>query len=484
MMRLVTTAGELTLSAGAIELEIASPYFGTDSIPGTSTYAFDVPATGENPRRLGFPHLFRGPGGPPPVPVDCYLDGPLWKRGSLVYRGHHVPKQVYRYNFVTDATDLARAMAAVKLPALTLPAVPFTLATSTADYVLAPVRNTAFFGEKNPAFAGVLNRPPLLPPGPNQVYAPMLYLVPVLRQVLAAFGYTLTGSWAEDAEVQRLVIYSDHALSAAVAPGGSFNPALQLPGITVAQLLLGLKNLFCLGLYFNPATRELRITPLREVVQRGAYRARPGAVLTEAGTNETNGFVLRQEPDTQDELDKTLDVSWQQLRLGAGQEELAVAAGTLHLVREADPNQPTRTWLVPAISAKGASADYELGEDSRTGLRLLFDRGPCPDSLGGTYRLLSPGTVDLTGTTVGTYGLQWAGPDGLYAQWHRPWLDFRAQAVPRTYTVPFGIADLRALDPDRHELVDYHLQLWEKVSLSVGTDRRLQAATFAYQQLL
>ncbi|WP_460504297.1 hypothetical protein, partial [Hymenobacter agri] len=210
-------------------------------------------------------------------------------------------------------------------------------ATSTADYVLAPVRNAAFFGEKNPAFTGVLNRPPLLPPGPNQVYAPMLYLVPVLRQVLTTFGYSLTGSWADDVEVQRLVVYSDHALGATVAPGGSFNPALQLPNITVAQLLLGLQNLFCLGLYFNPATRELRITPLREVVQRGPYVARPGAVLTEAGANETNGFFLKQEPDTQDELDKTLDVSWQQLRLGAGQEEITAAAGTLHLVREADP---------------------------------------------------------------------------------------------------------------------------------------------------
>lgn len=484
MMRLVTTAGELTLPAGSIELEIANPYFRTDSIPGTSSYAFDLPATGENPRRLGFPHLFRGAGGPPPEPTDCYLDGPLWKRGSLVYRGYNRPKQVYRYNFVTDATDLARDLAAVKLPALALPARTFTLATATADYVLGPVRNTAFFGDKNPAFAGMLNYPSLLPPGPNQVYAPMLYLVPVLRQVLATFGYAITGSWVDDAEIQQLVIYSDRALAAAIAPGGSFNPALQLPNLTVAQLLLGLQNLFCLGLYFNPATRELRITPLREVVQRGPYVVRPGAVLTEDGTNDTAGFLLRQEPDAEDALDKTLDVSWQQLRLGAGQEEIVAAAGTLHLVREADPRQLTRDWLVPAISAKGASVDYELGEDSRTGLRLLFDRGPCPDSLGGTYRLLSPGTTDFAGNAVGTYSLQWAGPDGLHAQWHKAWLDFRAQAVPRTYTVPFSIGDLRALDPAGHELVDYHLLLWERVNLTVSAGSRLHSATFSYQQLL
>jgi hypothetical protein len=488
MMRLVTEGGELMLPGGAIELEIANPYFGTESIPGTTSYGFDVPATGENPRRLGFPHLYRGPGGPPPVPTDCYLDGPLWKRGSLVYRGYNRASQVYRYNFVTDATDLARDLAAVKLPSLALPPLTFTLATATATYVLAPVRNAAFFGEKNPAFAGILNYPTpagvLRPAGPSQVYAPMLYLVPVLRQVMATFGYTITGSWVDDAEINTLVIYSDRALAASVAPGGAFNPAQQLPTLTVAQLLLGLQNLFCLGLSFNPATKQVRITPLREVVQRGSYVARPGAVLIEDGTNDTQGFLLQQAPDSEDELDKTLDVSWQQLRLGAGQEAITAAAGTLHLVREADPTQPTRTWLVPAISAKGASLDYELGVDSRTGLRLLFDRGACPDSLGNNYRLLSPGTVDLNGAAVGTYSLHWDGPAGLYAQWHQPWLDFRARAVPCTYAVPFGIADLRALDPATHELVGYHLLLWEKVSLNVSADRRLQTATFSYQELL
>ena len=315
----------------------------------------------------------------------------------------------------------------------------------------------------------------------------MCYLVPVLRQVFAGLGWSVTGSFVDDAEIRTAVIYADRALPAALAVGGTFNPARQLPDIAVSELLLALQKLFCLGIYFNPATRQVRFTPLREVLVRGAYTARPGAVLTATGTNETNGFTLRLAPDTEDALDKTLDSSGHELKVAGGLEEITVAAGTLHQVREADPNLPAapgRPWLLPAISAKGASVDYELGDDSRTGLRLLFDRGLQNDGLGQPYRLLSAGTVNYAGDAVGTYSLQLTGPQGLYAQWHRPWLDFRARAVPLEYQVPFGIADLRALEPGGHELVDHHLLLWEKVALKVSAGSRLHAATFSYQQLL
>jgi hypothetical protein len=489
VIRFVTRAGEdLLLPAASISLEMANPYFETDAIPGTTSYAFDVPATGENPRRLGFPHLFRGPGGPPPVPVDCYLDGLRWKRGSIVYRGYDAKKRTYRVNFVADATDLATQLAALQLPELVLPDLVFARDGSAAGYVLAPVRNAAFFDDKNPAFTGILNYPTpagvLTVPSAGQVYAPMLYLVPVVRQVLATLGWTVTGTWVDDEEMQTAVIYSDRALPADLVDGDTFNPARHLPTMSVAELLLAVQNYFCLGLYFQADAQELRITPLREAVVRGGYVDRPGAVLTTAGTNETQGFALKLRPDTTDELDKTLDVSWQEKLIGAGQETITVGAGTLHMVEEEDPNVPGRLWLLPAISAKGASADYELGEDSRTGLRLLFDRGACPDSRGDVYRLVSAGTLDYEGNTVGTYSLRWDGADGLYAQWHQPWLDFRARAVPREYEVPLRIGELLTLDPATHEQVDYHRLLWQKVRLSVSAGSRLQSATFSYQELL
>ncbi|WP_201980334.1 hypothetical protein [Hymenobacter rubidus] len=486
MIRFQTPAGEvLSLPGGDISFEIANPYFQTDAIPGITTYPFDLAADGANSRLLGWPRLQRGAGGPAPVVVDCYLYGQRWKRGSLVYRGFDAQKNVYRTNFVADASDLAKQLAAVKLPDLVVPDLVFApTGPGQAGYVLAPVRNTEFFDDKNPAFKGILNAPGLGAAGPNQVYVPMLYLVPALRAILATFGYTITGSWVDDPEIQSLVIYSDRALPASQAVGSPFNPARHLPAITVAEALLGLQNQFCLGLYFQTSTQQVRITALREVVQRGPYTARPGAVLTSAGPNATTGFTLKQDPDTNDELDKTLDIGWQQLVIGAGGEPITAAAGTLHLVREENPNAAGRQWLVPAISAKGASAEYELGDDSRTGLRLLFDRGLQNDSQGQPYRLLSPGTTNYAGASVGAYSLRWDGPQGLYATWHKPWLDFRSRAVPSEYEVPFRIADLLTLDPAGHELVEQHLLLWEKVQVKVSAGSRLQSATISYRELL
>jgi hypothetical protein len=165
-------------------------------------------------------------------------------------------------------------------------------------------------------------------------------------------------------------------------------------------------------------------------------------------------------------LDKILDTSWQQLRVGAGGEEQAVKAGTLHMVTVTDAG---RQWLVPAYEGKGAvPGNADVGDESRVGLRLLFNRGFQPDSTGRLYPLGSAGAVNFAGAKVGQYAWQWAGDQGLYQVWHKPWLDFRARAVQHVYHCQLRVGDLLTLDPSQADLVDYHLCFWEKVSLSVA----------------
>jgi hypothetical protein len=491
MIRLLTpeTGGELQLPGLDISLEIANPYFDTESIPGITSLPTDLPETRDNLRFLNSPHLFRGVGGPPPVPAHCYLDGVLWQPGQLVFRGRNVAARTLRYNFTAGAAALQTEISGRRLPELDLRTVPFSadFPASTAWYALAPVRNAAFFGDKNPAFKGVLN---YCGPGgtfaaasASQVYAPLPCLLPVLDAVVATFGYTITGPWRDLPEVQQLVLYSDRALATGAT---EVLLARHLPDITIGELLIALQNTFCLGVYVDTRRRELRITPLREVASgtRRDYLDRAGT-LTEAGVNETAGFVLRLEPDSTDELDKTLPIDWQQFKVGAGQEVITVKAGTLHQVREVDALLPTRHWLLPAIEGKGASPEYELGEDSRTGLRLLYLREG-HDSNGQPYPLATGLAEDYDGSPLAgaTSTLQWAGTGGLYGQWHQPWLDFRARAVPRTYKVSFRIADLLTLDPARPDRLDEHLLLWQKVTLTVSADRRLTTATITYQELL
>jgi hypothetical protein len=474
--------GERLLLPDEFSLDINSPYFEPGAVPGIASLPADLPWTRENLRGLHFPYQYRGPGGPAPVTVDCYVENVRWRRGRLVYLSVDAQAKRLRYNFVADAADLATRIKNVKLTTLDLGTSPLSPA-GTAAYALLPVRNATFFGaaDKAPAaYPGYLN---YYAPGAGApaagFLAPQPYLVPLLRQVLAHYGYELTGSWAADPEIQTLCLYSDRL---------ALDPALvtlnhHVPSIDVADLLLGVAGLFGLGLWLNPSTGQARFTPLREVVAQaaGGQRQRPG-VWQASTANTTNGFVLTQEPDSNDELDKTLDTGWQKFAVGAGGEAQAVKAGTLHAVQVPDAG---RSWLVAAYEGKGAvPGNADVGDESRVGLRLLFHRGYQPDSTNNAYPLGTALTTNARGQAVGLYSLRWDGPQGLYAQWHQAWLAFRARAVQHAYVSEFTVADLLMLDPSQADLVDYHLCFWEKVSLSFGAGKRLTSAAFTYQELL
>jgi hypothetical protein len=475
---MVTVAGQQELLLPAeLSLDIDNPGFDPTTIPGTWSPSFELPWARENLVGLGFPQNYRGAGGPPPVEVDVYLDGVRWRRGKLVYLSVDGQAKLLKYNFVADASDLATLIKDVKLDTLDLGHAPLTRTNTNADYALLPVRNRTFYGEEEAtpaAYPGYLNYFAGGYPG-DAVLAPQPYLVPIVRKVLAHFGYELVGAWADDAEVQQAVIYSDRLCT----DPGTVVLNRHVPSIDVADLLLGVTGLFCLQAYFNPLTRQARFTPLRDVVAGAAADQRPRPGNWQSSTaNTTNGFLLKQEPDSDDELDKTLDTGWQQLRVGAGGEEQSVKAGTLHLV---DVTEKNRQWLVPAYEGKGA---VEASDESKIGLRLLFNRGFQPDSVGEMYPLGSSGTTNRRGVSVGDYSLQWAGSKGLYQVWHKPWLDFRARAVQHVYQSELRVADLLTLDPSQADLVDYHLCFWEKVSLSVDVGSPLTTATFTYQELL
>jgi hypothetical protein len=484
MMRLVTVAGQQELLLpGEMSLDIDNPGFQPDAIPGIWSLPIDLPWARQNLVGLNFPHLYRGPGGPPPVAVDYYLDEVRWRRGKLVYLSVDNEAQLLRYNFVADAADLATLIADVKLDTLDLGTAPLSTASSP-DYALLPVRNATFYGDADKApksYPGYLNYvgPGAGTPSSDAVLAPQPYLVATVRKVLALFGYELVGAWADDPEMQTAVIYSDRLC---VDPG-TVTLNRHVPAIDVADLLLGVAGLQCLQVYFNPLTRQARFTPLRDVVAGAAAGQRPRSGTWLSSTaNSTNGFLLKQEPDGNDELDKSLDTSWQQLRVGAAGEEQSVKAGTLHMVTVTESG---RQWLVPAYEGKGAvPGNDEVGDESRIGLRLLFHRGYQPDSAGQLYPLGSAGAVNFRGDSVGEYAWQWAGDKGLYQVWHKPWLDFRARAVQHVYQCALRVGDLLVLDPSEPDLVDYHLCFWEKVSLSVAAGSALTTATFTYQELL
>jgi hypothetical protein len=490
--------GEWLDFSGSVGLEFRSSLFDTATVPGILSYPIAFQDTPRNRRLLRFPATRSRQAGPVPVlEADYYIGGPLWRRGTLRYLSYDSKSREYSYQFEADADALATRIEGVTLSTLTLPSQALSLAPETADYVLAPVRNNTFYNaEKNPGWGKVLNYFPKgkgnevsinTPDALSHTYAvaPMLKVLPLLRRALAEFGYTLSGPWIEDAEIQSLVLYSTRALDTAdgPAPVALFNLADVLPDVRLADVLLAIQQLFCLGYVFNPVRREVSIVALRDVATNpAAVPRRPRADFRDVAS-DVDGFLLAFTPDDDDELLK--EAPWPELRIGNAKETIKPAADTLAMVREVDPLDATRRWLIPAAEQPGQSPRTDFGQvDTRsTHLRFLFYRGLQPDSLGVSYPLASSGAVDYSGLSVGNYALTWDGAKGLYQQWHKPWLDFRANARIEERDMALSVGEFLALDPTRKDLVGGLKFLWERISITAGGDGSLSDATITYHQI-
>lgn len=489
MLGLKVAAGWLELASATVSLDISSPFFSADTIPGTISYPFALALSPANVVALNFPHVRAEQGEAiAPEPVQCYLDGVLRWVGSLLYLSYDEARQVLEYHFVADAADLATRLDGLRLPQLDLGTALLELRPDAALYALPCVRNTQFYdADKVPDYSGIINyyqagayQP--LAGSKRSPLVPFPRLVPLLRRVFAALDYALAGAWLDLPEVKQLVIYSDRAAEDAQGtPLVSFSLNRHVPDMPVADFLLALQKFFALGFDFHPVRRQVSIRALRDVVADPAYLVRSGGpAKTTAVTAE--GYTLSMGLED-DELNKTLDTGWAKLVIGKGKEEISTEAGTLHVVRELKPIEPGQhEWLVPAVEAKGASLAFDQGDDSRCGLRLLFDRGLQGDNYYQVYPLATWDVKSYIGGAVGTSTLRWDGPFGLYATWHAGWLEFLARAATKERTMQFGIADLLTLDPGRKELVDGKKYLWEKVSLSLSTTgRALESAKFTYR---
>jgi|GEM_PF-2155326 len=475
-------------------LEIRSPLFETDSVPGTKSYPTPFADTPRNRRLLRFPARRSRQVGPvPPVPADCYLGGTLWRRGLLRYKNYDSGKNEYQYQFEADADALATQIDGVTLPALALPTIATPLQALTDDYALFPVRNTTFYpAEKAPQWGKVVNY--YNEAGQFEAntfftkftHTPFPRVVALLRRMLGQFGYSVVGSWVEDAEIQRLVCYSTRSLDEVQGFGSAASVGLAtlLPDVRVADLLIALQQIFCLGYLFNPVRKELTIRPLRDIIADQAYLDRRARAAWRDVSADSDGFTLGFTADGGDELLKNF--TWPEVRLGNGKEVLRAGADTLRMVSEPDPNAPGRQWLVPAAEQAGCSdrAGLEMQDNSLGHLRFLFYRGMQADSNGVLYPLGSAGTINYAGQQVGNYALAWDGPNGLYEQWHRGWLAFRANARIEERVVPLTLAEFKALNPARKDMVEGLLFLWERISVQLGGADTIGEARFTYHQTL
>lgn len=479
-----------------VQVEINSPLFETDQLPGTLIYPFTVPATPKNRRLLAFAGYLAATQVPNRRFVcQLYLLGVLWRRGllSVVKRS----ADGFELSFQTDVGDVSIQLTDRQLIDLPLPTVPLVMPSGSVPsyparlYALPTVVNSLFYPEKDAVtlgYKGLVN-PYAGSYDTTQPIVAMPYLRVVVEQVCALIGYELAGSFFNDLEVQRLVLYSNQAVDVA---SGTVDLSQHLPDQSLPDFLVAFRGLFCLSTVFDSVRRQFLVDSLRDVLADARYV--DWSDRLEAGLewepNTSAGYWLKQTLDGGDDLSKNAPASEYELKVGGATEQIEVDASSLSMQR----GQPTPTagstaadTLLPVTVQKGNSPLLPDEKDNKVSLRLLFDRGLQKDANGQEYPLASAEVVDYGGLQVGNYSLRWDGPQGLYQVWHKDWLDFRSRTETVTRSLRLRLADLLQLDPRRKVLIrsaeGTTLAFWKSITVTISQQGGIQSAQIPFYKI-
>ncbi|MFC6999599.1 hypothetical protein [Rufibacter roseus] len=459
-----------------IQIEMWNALFETDRIPGTLILPIMLPHSATNSKKLGFPgHLSVARYKQPQEPCYVFLMGQLWRVGklNLIKR---TPRG-YEVNFQTDVGDISVQMKETSLREIDLGTDALQLQVSgvfpDSKYALFTVFNQNFFNGQNVAFNGLVNNyTDSFLAGADNPITPFPFLLHVLHRTMAAFGYTVKGSWLEEEEVKRLVVYNTYALHPAVN-GSLITFSNHVPDMKVNEFLKAIRTMFCLGMVFNPLRRELEIVRLSDVVADRSYVEWTHNTnrLYDWEPSPERGFKLEMSPDGNDELQKT--ATGLTFLVGAGQEPITAPVSTL-------PMEVAYGRLLPTAFQKGGNIGGS-GEEGKFSLRLLTYRGLQPLEVGDDlYPMGTSGVVDVRGSQIGTDSIEWQGAAGLYERRHKPWLTFLSDGDRIETEQTFKVADILGLDLKKRAFIRHEsgvfTGLWEKVSISVSKQKGLQSA--------
>jgi len=338
--------------------------------------------------------------------------------------------------------------------------------------VFFPHHNPGLFGEKNLAFAGVVNRYD----EENEVFkanfidlvtavtnehalVPMVYLWHVLQQLFALNNLKLSGDVFEDTELQSLVFYNQRALDwdelvrgTAEVLNDNINVydsqvtyAQHIPDITVRDLLIGLRVNFNVGLFFSTITRELELVSARAVLGSATVRDLGPylAQFPELTIDYPEGVTYQGTPDANDKFEQALAVT--EKLIGNGLDKVISPFGTLSMAAVTLPPVAPTSWVpfMPTALHLGSSEEYELGSNPFTA-RLLFYRGKgVIDIDSNPWPLGQADATDGYATDTGSYSLHWDDGKGLYAIWWADWYRMLQQGRSATVLLLIPAAELR-----------------------------------------
>jgi len=271
----------------ALSFELNNLVFsGSDSsvLPGSFSFPFDLPATPHNRAQFNFPEridnaqVFRREGS-----VEIYFRGVLLFVGILK---------------VTEASIESIRVYIVANPLSTLKTVPLneldlggtrtfadeaavlTHAAATAadpldyDYVFFPVWNPNFLDEASAEprarFQNFYNSDTSAFEVDHEFPAlmPFVRLEYLLTQIFAGAEYTFLNLFQVDDELRNIVLYNNYSLWTAEGLSITISLNNHVSSTGAAAFVRKIMGAFCLGLFYNPWEKVLRLIPIQTILQR------------------------------------------------------------------------------------------------------------------------------------------------------------------------------------------------------------------------
>lgn len=469
----------LDIEKGSIGFDLKNPLFDKSGIPGSISYPFKLSGNSKvNNTLMKFSRL---PGVTDRVEtlenVQLYLEKILWKIGKIDLLGG---SDNYDVNFRGDAADLSEIFSNKKLSELDLGTEARDMDVVTDVYpnvthTYFPVLNPDFYGDKNEDFKGYINyyhSGAFLNNTTTNDYAivPFVYLCYVIETIFAEHGWYVQGNWLDDADIQRLVIYNNYALDSLNAGlneyAANVTLANHMPDITIGQFLVGIKNLFGLGYFFDPTTKTVTIKTWEEVLEAQTYQnwSRKAGKSQSWAVNKYQGITFHQSIQN-DQLTDERSFDWQTWRVDNGEEKIDSTASPLLEETHTDSIN-ARDWTVPYIKQTGSSDEFEL-EYNDPGFRLMFYSGMVNDSAASPY---PAGRI-----AHGTHSLRFGGVNGLAAKYYGNYTTFKQITRQETWEINLKVADLLNLNLSEKKMIEYQKYIIEDVKVSVS-DAGIKAA--------
>ena len=279
------------------------------------------------------------------------------------------------------------------------------------------------------------------------------YLLQLLSIEIGAFP--VLGSWINDIEIQKLIIWNQRALDRIrreleffTGVSGIHLPYWNLyektydlsnhvPDMSAIQFLEALKNMFALA--FFPRENSLEIIPIQELlntaIEDWTHLSTPDYSWTPP---PIEGYTLQY---TRDETDAN-DVPGQldPVVFGDGLLDLSVNADVPFEDGHIDINIPPRFWVTPEVIQEGSS--NEVIGLKETNLRFLLYQGMQEDANNDDYPMASNFNEDTNGVNIGAKTLRWDGPDGLFEQYWSKYAKLLDEGKPVKKELRLTINDL------------------------------------------